>query len=443
MPLAPRLTAPDWLRLLVAALLGGTGAFLLQVLLLRTLLEPQLLEESELRITRSVRLVETTLLSIPETLLPSGVITRHQLSEEDDAAREPRPFDAAVLRVLRDRQGIEREMRRDVPPLQDPWGGYWIRLQRPPGQPVLWLYQPERLSSLSVWYLPILRSVSIVVGLLIGIVIFLRNQVERPFRRVVAAIPDTALPPLALLPERGITPLRLLTLRINRLLERINAASAERRLLLRGIAHDIGGPQTRLLLQIESLRDRLRGQDRQLAEVALEDVRRLVKVSEQLTLLADSDLPSSPYESVALDDFIARVAASYACADAIQLRVPRLLVRLDPLGLERCLCNLIDNALEYARPPLLLAAGRQRQLLWIRLEDHGAGLSTATLLTMPSPRRANDRQRSRHQGLGLQLVERYCRQQGGRLVLGRAPAGGLRAELQLEPTAANPLFLES
>lgn len=122
MPLAPRLTAPDWLRLLVAALLGGAGAFLLQLLLLRTLLEPQLLAESELRITRSVRLLETSLLSIPETQLPAGVITRHQLSEEDDAAREPRPFDAAVLRVLRDRQGIEREMRRDVAPLQDPWG---------------------------------------------------------------------------------------------------------------------------------------------------------------------------------------------------------------------------------------------------------------------------------------------------------------------------------
>jgi two-component sensor histidine kinase len=68
------------------------------------------------------------------------------------------------------------------------------------------------------------------------------------------------------------------------------------------------------------------------------------------------------------------------------------------------------------------------------------GLPTSTLLTMPSPPRADDRQRSRHQGLGLQLVERYCRNQGGRLVLSRSTAGGLRAVIQLGPTAANPLF---
>jgi hypothetical protein len=40
-------------------------------------------------------------------------------------------------------------------------------------------------------------------------------------------------------------------------------------------------------------------------------------------------------------------------------------------------------------------------------------------------------------------VERFCRSQGGRLLLQSAPGGGLRAELQLEPTAANPLFLPS
>lgn len=437
----PRLAASDWLRLLIVVLTGGVISFAIQWLLLRTVLEPQLVQESELRITRSVRLVEGVLRTIPESRLPVGVITRHQLSREDAAPQAFRSFDAQVRRVLQERQGLHREMRRDKPPLQDPWGGYWIRLQRPPGEPPLWLYQPERLTSLSVWYLPILRSVAIVLGLLAGIAVFLRTQVELPFRRVVAAIPDTDLPPLTLLPERGISPLRLLTVRINRLLERINASTAERRLLLGGLAHDLGGPQTRLLLQLEQLRDEVEGHPRLLAEMALEEVRRLVQVSDQLGLLADSDRPETPYEMVALDDFCARLAASYSLPDGLQLQVPRLLVRLDLTGLERSLCNLIDNALEYGMPPLLLAAGRLRQRLWIRLDDSGRGLPSPTLLTMPSPPRADDRQRHRHQGLGLQLVERYCRSQGGRLVLERSPAGGLRAEMQLEPTPANPLFL--
>jgi K+-sensing histidine kinase KdpD len=144
---------------------------------------------------------------------------------------------------------------------------------------------------------------------------------------------------------------------------------------------------------------------------------------------------------VALDDFSGRLAASYPRSVALEIAVPRLLVRLNVAGLERSLCNLIDNAIEYGAPPLLLSAGRQGQRLWIRLDDHGKGLPTPTLLTMPTPAHANDRQRSRHQGMGLLLVERYCRSQGGRLLLGHGPSGGLRAELQLEPTAANPLFL--
>ena len=441
MPLNPRLAGRDWLRLLLAALMGAAGTFLLQLLLLRTLLQPQLVKESELRITRSVRLVEGVLRVVPESELPPGVITRHALSEEDASSQVVRPFDSQILRALRERRGITREMRRDLPPLQDPWGGYWIRLLRPAGQPTLWLYQPDRLTNLSVWYLPILRSVAIISGLLIGTAVFLRTHVELPFRRVVAAIPDTDLPPLTLLPERGITPLRLLTLRINRLLERINASTAERRLLLRGLAHDLGGPQTRLLLLIEQLRDGLDGEPRRLAEAALEDVHRLMQVTDQLAVLADSDRPGSPYEMVALDDFCDRLIASYTRSAEVQLQVPRLLLRLDLAGLERSLCNLLDNAVEYGRPPLRLSAGREDQTLWIRVDDGGAGLPSATLLTMPSPARCDDRQRSRHQGLGLRLVERYCRSQGGRLVLASSPEGGLRAELQLQPTPENPLFL--
>lgn len=435
-----RLDRRDWLGLVAAALAGAGLGFLVLLLLLRTVLEPQLVDESVLRISRNVRLVEEVLKTVPEQALPDGVITRHWLSEEDGVRRPLGRFDRRVLGQLRRIQGLQREVRRDQSPLQDPLGGYWIALHTKPPQRSLWLYQPERLSSLSVWYLPFLRTAAIVLGTLIGIAVFLRLRVEIPFRRAMAAIPDTALPPLALLPERGIAPLRLLSIRINRLLERLNATSSDRRLLLRGLAHDFGGPQTRLMLQAELLRDSLEGHPRAMADTLLEDLRRLAVVTEQLAVLADGEQPSSPYAMVALDDFCSRLAASYGNGTDLHVRVPRLLVQVDPVGLERSLCNLIDNALEYGRPPLLLSAGRRSQQLWIRLEDHGPGLATPTLLTMPSPPRSDDRQRSRHQGLGLQLVERYCRGQGGRLVLEPAPGGGLRAELQLEPTTANPLF---
>jgi hypothetical protein len=275
MSLSPRLGAPDWTRLLLASLMGATLAFLVLLLLLRTVLEPQLVQESVLRITRSVRLVEGVLSSARSPVLPPGVITRQWLSPEDASEKRLRGFDAEVVQTLATTQRLNREIRRDIPPLQDPWGGYWIRL-RHPGSGSLWLYQPERLSSMTLWYLPILRSTAIALGLLVGFGVFVRSQVEQPFRKVVSAIPDTAIPPLDLLPERGIAPLRLLTLRINRLLERINADSSERRLLLRGLAHDLGAPQTRLLLQAEELANILEGHPRAVATEMLEDMYRLL-----------------------------------------------------------------------------------------------------------------------------------------------------------------------
>jgi two-component system osmolarity sensor histidine kinase EnvZ len=240
-----------------------------------------------------------------------------------------------------------------------------------------------------------------------------------------------------------VAPLRTLTLRINRLLERLNSVAADRRGLLRGLAHDLGGPQARLMLQAESLQESLEGPPRQVVDSILEELRQLAAITAQLGVLADQELPDDIHEPIALDDFCRRLVASYPAHHQLVLAVPRLFLRIDLLGLERSLCNLIDNALEYGCPPVTISALREGSALRIAVEDRGQGLSSPTLLTMPGTARADDRQRNRHQGLGLLLVDRFCRSQGGRLVLRRCEAGGLRAEMLLLPTPTNPLFQTS
>jgi len=94
---------------------------------------------------------------------------------------------------------------------------------------------------------------------------------------------------------------------------------------------------------------------------------------------------------------------------AIQLRVPRLLVEIDPDGLERALNNLIDNALEHGAPPVEVSGLRQGDSVLLRVDDHGPGIPTETL---------------------------RCLDHQGRLALLQAPSGGLRAELRL-PAAKN------
>ena len=434
-----RFDRSDWLHLLAAGVMGTIVSFFGLMLLLRTVLEPQLVDESVRRINRNVLLVEEALTRLPVERLPDGVLVRPRLPAPESQVSPLNGFDQQVIAGLR-KKAVLREIRRDRPPLEDPWGGYWIRLKQVQRTGSIWLYQPERLSSLSVWYLPILRSLALVLGLLSGLIYFLRRNVELPFLRVMEAIPETAMAPLSLLPERGVAPLRLLTLRINRLLERLNAVASDRRLLLRGLAHDFGGPQTRLMLQAELLRSSVDGPSRSVVESMLEELRQLAAITDKLGQLADQDLPADLNEPIALDDFCERLIASYPNQSAFVLNVPRLFLWIDLVGLERSLCNLIDNALEYGRPPVVLSAIRESSLLRIRVDDHGDGLRTATLTTMPTAPRADDRQRRRHQGLGLQLVDRFCRSQGGRLVLGRSVAGGVRAELLLQPTPGNRLF---
>ncbi len=430
----------DWTDLLGCLAAGIGVSFGLLLLLMRTVLEPQLVDESVRRINRNVRLVEGTLIRTPVEELPEGVVVRSRLPSPDNNAYPLSAFDREVRDELRRRERLVREIRRDRAPLEDPWGGYWIELRLPDRSSSLWLYQPERLSSLSVWYLPILRSLALLLGTGAGIVLFLRRQVELPFRRVMAAIPDTSLAPLALLPERGVAPLRTLTLRINRLLERLNGVAADRRGLLRGLAHDLGGPQARLILQAEILQESLEGPPRQVVESMLQELRQLAAITAQLGVLVDQEIPEDIHEPIALDDFCRRLVDSYPANDRLVLAVPRMFLFIDLLGLERSLCNLIDNALEYGRPPVTLSALRQGSSLRILVEDRGDGLRSPTLLTMPSSSRADDRQRQRHQGLGLLLVDRFCRSQGGRLLLRRCEGGGLRAEMLLKPTLTNPLF---
>ena len=426
-----RLTGFDWLQLLASLLAGGTAGYLGLLLGMRLLLEPRIVSETALRLSKHVELVEQVLQMRPPDSLPAGVAVRQDSELAQSQSTVSSRFDRLVQEAMRREFGLERRILRDQPPLQDPWGGHWVRLnsRSAAGEP-LWLYQSERLSN-SIWYLPLLRMLMIVVGGLGGLVLFLRTKVERPLSLMLQRLSEQdSAGPLPLLPEEGIAPIHLLSLRINRLLERINNTARARRQLLHGLTHDLGGPHARLMLRTEILCERLSGETAEIANAMALDLERLRALTDQLALLGEQDLPSDRRQACALDDLCGRIAASQP-ARLIQLRVPRLLVELDPDGLERALTNLIDNALEYGQPPVELSATTRGGELLLRVDDHGPGIPTDTLLTLPAPSRSNDRQRQRHRGLGLAIVERFCLDHQGRLALLEAPSGGLRAELRL------------
>jgi signal transduction histidine kinase len=427
-----RLAPRDWVLLLGSLVAGASAGYLGLMLLMRLLLEPSIVEETALRLSKHVQLVEQVLQELPPEQLPDGVLVRQerQLPSADQAPLSR--FDRLVQQALGAEFELARTLRRDQAPQQDVWGGHWVRLETSwgTGEDALWLYHSQRLSN-SLWYLPLLRILAILIGTLVGLVLFLRRWVERPLGTLLGQLEaQGGATSLTLLPEQGIRPIRLLSVRINRLLERINNTTRARSQLLQGLTHDLGGPHGRLMLRTELLCEQLDGESGQLAEAMARDLERLRSLTDQLALLGEQDLPADPRQSCALDDLCGRIVASQP-AGLVQLQVPRILVRLNPEGLERALNNLIDNALEHGKPPVKLSARRSGTELLLRVDDHGQGIPTDTLVAMPGPSRSDDRQRQRHRGLGLAIVERFCLDHQGRLALLEAPGGGLRAELQL------------
>ena len=438
---AAHLNRRDWWDLFSFCSLGCGISFTLLIVLMRTILEPQIVAESSLRISLSVKLMEEVLQKTPLNRVPTGAVLKLSKQGPESNSSHKSRFEKLLTLDLKHTYGLDRRIQADHPPLEDPWGGYWIELASQHDPPV-WLYRPARLGGSSVWYLPLLRSLATAGGILTGITMFLKSRVEQPFMDVLKGLPEAVIPPLPLIPEKGIAPLRLMSVRINRLMEGINSSADSRRILLRGLVHDISGPQTRMGLQIESLEMQLDGKPRQAIKALSSDLEQLRKITEQLVLLAEKDQASLKCEQVALDDLCLRVMASYPVA-SVKVNMQRLLVQLDSTGMERSLRNLIDNALDHGLPPVLIQAWRENDTLSIQIDDHGLGLSSPTIPNMPYQTHAHDRNRKLHQGLGLKIVEQFCHDHGGQLKLDQANIGGLRARMTLKKNGLGlPIFLQ-
>ncbi len=269
----------------------------------------------------------------------------------------------------------------------------------------------------------------VLLGLLIGLLAYLRNWVELPLAALVRGLPQEAAPRIDLVPEEGFAPLRLLSLRINRLLEQLNSHAMARETLLRGLVHDLRGPLTRLILRVENLRLEA-GEDSSTIQGLLGDIDALRNLSDQLAALSDDEPLENRAVVLALDDLCHRIADTYGHG-RVEVRTPRLIVRLDRGSLQRTLNNLIDNALEYGQPPVQISARLARQELLILVEDHGHGIRSSEMLSMVHLPRADDRQESQHRGLGLSIAQHFCRRHGGVLHLGQSSLGGLAVELHL------------
>lgn len=273
-----------------------------------------------------------------------------------------------------------------------------------------------------------LRIVAVLVVCLVAVRLCLR-----PLRRLSDAARGLGLnleqPPLQM---EGPEEVRQAAQAFNAMQQRLIAMVNDKATFLAAVSHDLRTPLTRMRLRLERLepgehRERLRQNIVQM-DAMIGQVLDYSRAGEQRNL-----------QWIDLDRLVARVCADLAspqeslpvCGTAGSLDV-------DALMIQRCVQNLLVNALRYARN---VSVRLERDAGWIGIsvEDQGPGIAQALLPTITQSFARGEGSRNQGTGgygLGLSIVTRIVEGHGGRLELANRAKGGLRATIILPGTTA-------
>ncbi|AZC23515.1 MULTISPECIES: sensor histidine kinase [Pseudomonas] len=252
---------------------------------------------------------------------------------------------------------------------------------------------------------------------------------SRPIQRLSAAAERLSenldSPPLE---ELGPHEARQAASTFNQMQKRIREQVQQRGRMLGAVSHDLRTPLSRLKLRLEQIEDsKLQGQMRQ----DLDDMIKMLdatlsylheqRTSEIWQLMDVQALVESMCENA--QDQGADVQAQGHCAPLL----------VQPMALQSCLNNLLDNALRYAGQATLTLEDSRDQLL-IRVIDHGPGISADKREAVFEPFFRLEGSRNRNSGgvgLGMTIAREAAERMGGQLRLEETPGGGLTAVLRL------------
>jgi len=208
--------------------------------------------------------------------------------------------------------------------------------------------------------------------------------------------------------------------------ERLEMLVGTQRQFVADASHQLRSPLTALQLRIESID--LTDPDAAAADIdaALEEAARLSRLIDGLLALARAErTPTTLIEVDARDMLEARRAAWSALADERQVTIevdapPRVAVIVGEGHLEQILDNLIDNAIEASSDGgrVTLIARSNGDRVEIHVRDNGRGMSSAERVHAFEPFWQGP---AGHEtgvaGLGLSIVDRLARANGGRVRL--------------------------
>ncbi len=235
------------------------------------------------------------------------------------------------------------------------------------------------------------------------------------------------------IPVRGRDDLSALTATINGMLDRIQNLVEGQRQLADDVGHELRTPLTILRGHLELLDVNNPDQVWATRQLALEEIDRLNRLTDDLILLASSEradfVMPVPTEIAELTDETFELVRKLAPRPWSLDGLAEISANLDPQRIRQAWLQLADNAVKYSPAGSAIAIGSEQRgaEVWLWVRDHGPGIAEADRqrilqrnvrgeLALASGRQGR--------GLGLAIVTKIVEANGGRLAITAAPGGG-------------------
>jgi two-component system osmolarity sensor histidine kinase EnvZ len=329
---------------------------------------------------------------------------------------------------------IDRTLRRELKSKFNP-EEYWfdttsykelidIRIKYDEGY-FKFLVSKDRVTSSSARLFALWITVPAIIMVIISL-IFLKNQ-TRPITNLARAAERFGKGEIIEeFKPSGALEIRQAGHEFDKMRKRILRHLNQRSEMLSGISHDLRTPLTRMKLQIAFIKDK------DLAKKLTEDINEMEKMlNEYLQFTSSSYMEKD--EAFNLSELIEDVINKYANNNILQDLVPRVYYSGRKNLINRCLNNIIDNALKYANK-VEIKLNKKNTNLFIIIDDDGPGIPNKEHENVFKPFYKIDKGRADSKssvGLGLSIASDIVRSHGGNIMLEKSKMNGLRVKIFL------------
>ncbi len=208
--------------------------------------------------------------------------------------------------------------------------------------------------------------------------------------------------------------------------KRIERHINQRTEMLSGISHDLRTPLTRMKLQLAFIKDE------ETVKKLTEDINEMEKMLNEYLQFTSSSYVEKD-EMFNLSELISNIIEKYNNKNISKNLIPRIYFNGRKNLINRCINNLVDNALKYANK-VEISLNKKNSSLFVSIDDDGPGISKHEYENVFKPFYKIDKGRADSKssvGLGLSISSDIVKSHGGNIVLEKSKMDGLRVKIFL------------